>query len=51
MHMMVTKLYSYWKINAAYALGGEEEVIQQVESLLDITVNYLIEIDYLHLEI
>lgn len=36
----------YWKINAAYALGGEEEVIQQVESLLDITVNYLIEIDY-----
>ena len=36
----------YWKINAAYALGGEEEVIEQVESLLDITVNYLIEIDY-----
>ena len=36
----------YWKINAAYALGGEEEVIEQVEGLLDITVNYLIEIDY-----
>lgn len=36
----------YWKINAAYALCGEEEVIEQVEGLLDITVNYLIEIDY-----
>ena len=36
----------YWKINAAYALGGEQEVIEQVESLLDITVNYLVEIDY-----
>ena len=36
----------YWKINAAYALGGEEEVIEQVEDLLDITVNYLVEIDY-----
>lgn len=36
----------YWKINAAYVLGGEQEVIEQVESLLDITVNYLVEIDY-----
>lgn len=36
----------YWKINAAYALGGEEEVIEQVEGLLDVTVNYLVEIDY-----
>ena len=36
----------YWKINAAYVLGGEEEVIEQVEGLLDITVNYLVEIDY-----
>ncbi len=36
----------YWKMNAAYALGGEEEVIEQVEGLLDITVNYLVEIDY-----
>lgn len=36
----------YWKINAAYALGGEEEVIEQVQDLLDITVNYLVEIDY-----
>lgn len=36
----------YWKINAAYVLGGEQEVIEQVESLLDIKVNYLVEIDY-----
>ena len=36
----------YWKINAAYALGGEEEVIEQVQDLLDITVNYLVEVDY-----
>lgn len=36
----------YWKINSAYALGGEEEVIKHVESLLDININYLVEIDY-----
>ena len=36
----------YWKINAAYVFGGEQEVIKQIESLLDITVNYLVEIDY-----
>jgi LCP family protein required for cell wall assembly len=36
----------YWKMNAAYALGGEEEVISQVESLLEVNVNYLVEIDY-----
>lgn len=36
----------YWKINAAYALGGEEEVVEQVQDLLDITVNYLVEVDY-----
>jgi polyisoprenyl-teichoic acid--peptidoglycan teichoic acid transferase len=36
----------YWKINAAYALGGEEEVITHVESLLDININYIVEIDY-----
>lgn len=36
----------YWKINAAYALGGEEEVITHVESLLDISINYIVEIDY-----
>lgn len=36
----------YWKINAAYVLGGEDEVIEHVEKLLDITVNYLVEIDY-----
>lgn len=33
-------------MNAAYVLGGEKEVIQQVESLLSIKVNYLVEIDY-----
>lgn len=36
----------YWKINAAYTLGGEEEVITHVSSLLDINVNYLVEVDY-----
>ena len=36
----------YWKINAAYALGGEEEVISHVESLLDISINYIVEVDY-----
>lgn len=36
----------YWKINAAYTLGGEEEVITHVSSLLDIDINYLLEVDY-----
>ena len=36
----------YWKINAAYVLGGEQEVIEQVQNLLGVTVNYLVEIDY-----
>ena len=36
----------YWKINAAYALGGEEEVITHVESLLNININYIVEVDY-----
>lgn len=36
----------YWKINSAYALGGEEEVITHVESLLDISINYIVEVDY-----
>ena len=36
----------YWKINAAYALGGEEEVTKHVESLLNISINYIVEIDY-----
>ena len=39
-------LIPYWKINAAYVLGGEKEVIKQVENLLRINVNYLVEIDY-----
>lgn len=39
-------LIPYWKINAAYQLGGEEEVISQVEKLLDTTINYIVEIDY-----
>lgn len=36
----------YWKMNAAYVLGGEEEVTKQVEELLSIELNYIIEIDY-----
>ena len=39
-------LIPYWKINSAYALGGEEEVVSQVENLLDTTINYIVEIDY-----
>ena len=36
----------YWKINSAYVLGGEEEVIKQVQDLLDIEINYTVEINY-----
>ena len=36
----------YWKINSAYALGGEEEITTHVESLLNIDINYIVEIDY-----
>ncbi|SCJ90113.1 Putative transcriptional regulator yvhJ [uncultured Clostridium sp.] len=39
-------LRPYWKINNAYVLGGEEEVIKHVESLLETTINYIVEIDY-----
>lgn len=39
-------LRPYWKINNAYVLGGEEEVIKHVENLLDITINYIVEVDY-----
>ena len=39
-------LIPYWKINSAYALGGEEEVVTHVENLLDIDINYLVEINY-----
>lgn len=36
----------YWKINAAYALGGEEEITMHVENLLGININYIVEVDY-----
>ncbi|WP_300380211.1 LCP family protein, partial [Clostridium sp.] len=36
----------YWKINAAYALGEEEEVTMHVENLLGININYIVEVDY-----
>ena len=39
-------LREYWKINSAYILGGEEEVITHVENLLDININYIAEVDY-----
>lgn len=39
-------LIPYWKMNSAYALGGVEEVISQVEQLIDTTINYVVEIDY-----
>lgn len=39
-------LREYWKINSAYILGGEEEVITHVENLLDVNINYIAEVDY-----
>ncbi len=36
----------YWKINSAYALGGEEEITTHIESLLNIDINYIVEVDY-----
>ena len=36
----------YWKINSAYTLGGEEELIEQVEKLMELNVNYIVEINY-----
>jgi polyisoprenyl-teichoic acid--peptidoglycan teichoic acid transferase len=39
-------LRDYWKINTAYTLGGEEEVVKHVESLLEISINYIVKIDY-----
>lgn len=35
-----------WKINAAYALGGEEELVMQVENILGLNINYIFEINY-----
>ena len=34
------------KINAAYAIGGEEFLIEKVENLLEIDINYIVKIDY-----
>lgn len=36
----------YWKMNAAYAIGGEEEVTLQIENILEVEINYLVKIDY-----
>lgn len=35
-----------WKINAAYPVGGEKEIVNQVEKLLDIDINYVANINY-----
>ncbi|WP_346915554.1 LCP family protein [Clostridium sp.] len=40
-------LRDYWKINSAYALGGEEEVVKNVEKILDININYVFNINYI----
>lgn len=40
------QMQRYWKINAAYALGGEDEIKEQVEKLIGIKLNYTMEIDY-----
>ena len=36
----------YWKMNAAYAIGGDEEVTNQIENILEIQINYIVKIDY-----
>ncbi|WP_195262686.1 MULTISPECIES: LCP family protein [unclassified Clostridium] len=36
----------YWKINAAYVIGGEDEIKTHVEDLLGINLNYIVEVDY-----
>lgn len=36
----------YWKMNAAYAIGGDEEVTSQVEDILEVQINYLVKVDY-----
>ena len=37
-HLDTGEYQRYWKINAAYSLGGEEEVKAQVENLLEIDI-------------
>lgn len=39
-------LRSFWKINNACVLGGDEEILKHVESLLEIEVNYMIKVNY-----
>ena len=34
------------KINAAYSIGGYSKIKSEVESLLDININYIVKIDY-----
>ncbi|MGL5085612.1 MAG: LCP family protein [Clostridium sp.] len=40
------KYQKHWKMNAAYALGGNEEVTSQIENILEIQINYMVKIDY-----
>lgn len=40
------KYQKYWKMNAAYAVGGDEEVTNQIQDILEIQINYLVKIDY-----
>lgn len=40
------ELRRYWKINAAYTIGGEDEIKMHVEDLLGINLNYIVEVDY-----
>lgn len=39
-------LRHYWKINNARVLGGDEELVNHVEKLLEIKVNYIVEVNY-----
>lgn len=35
-----------FKINSAYAIGGEERIKTEVEKLLSVNINYIVKIDY-----
>lgn len=45
-HLDTGEYRQYWKINSAYALGGLEEVVTQVQDLLQLQINYTVQVDY-----
>ena len=43
---LVKKNSTYYKINAAYQIGGESNIKKIVEDMLSVNINYLVKIDY-----